>query len=314
MAANVPPLVPPRWPGAETSVFAPGDRPSHNYSRDCRFISSGMFASLVSALNRTAPTFADRMCADSAQVYTLDRIGLSEAQGGWAYERTDPHAVGRAAECAAGILRSHRAAESGATVGTRERTGDTRAAAGGAAGALELFRRPRVAAAGGRAAFSGGSRAPRADLRKSGARGPIAHYRFPFQRAPAADARRKSARAPAHGERAARVPGGRERIHGRERRAHGDVAGRFRDHTGLDLARPRQRRRRSGDLARRARRADREPVRHELCRGRRINRDPRGASRARLRGALRRSAASRLPPPFRFPVVSPAELSLRAGA
>src|ERR1700728_5004303 len=209
---------------------------------------------------------ADRMCADSGQVYTLGRTRLSEAQGGWAYERNDSHAFGCAAERAAGILRSHRATESCAVVGTRERAGDARAPAGSAAGALEIFRRSRVAAAGRRAAFGGGGRAPRADLRKSRTRGAIAHYRLPIQRAAAADARRKSARAPAHSERAARVPGGLERLHGGERRAHGDVARRFRDHARLDLARPRQRRSRSGDLARRARRTDREPVRHELRR------------------------------------------------
>ena len=59
---------------------------------------------------------------------------------------------------------------------------------------------------------------------------------------------------------------GPRRLHGGRRRADDDASRRFHPDALVDLSRSRQSRERTGHLARRARCADREPVRHELCR------------------------------------------------
>ena len=104
------------------------------------------------------------------------------------------------------------------------------------------------------------------DPRESRAARLVADHQRALRRAAAHPSRRGGAFAPAYAERAALHRRRRRRVHGRRRRAHDDGARRFHHHAVVDLARPRQRRRRAGRVARRPRHPDRRAARRAVRR------------------------------------------------
>ena len=91
--------------------------------------------------------------------------------------------------------------------------------------------------------------APRADPGEPRAAGLLGHHAVALRRPAADPARRGRAQPPPHAVGAAPDRRGQRRLHRGGGRARDHAPGRFHHHAVLDLARPRQRRRRAGGLA-----------------------------------------------------------------
>ena len=129
------------------------------------------------------------------------------------------------------------------------------------AGAVEIRRRQEADAGSRRRDHRRGSRAPRARARKSRRARQVAHHQFAVRRHPADHAGRDRRRAPARRLRHPLRAGRRRRLYRGRRREVGDAARRLHHHRQLGAARSRQSRQAAGDVARRARPADRQPLR-----------------------------------------------------